>query len=1088
MNERAAILHLAKKLARQNALSRRANQTLDLAREIETRNLRVIPAPLWRELDALRNENPTLALSLARVLDAVVQHTRNTRLRPIADLALIRALNVCGEFYQALARCPDAARLFEKRGDRENVARVWLEAAWAETWLGDLQAAEAFLAQAAVEDAETKNPELELKRAWIRARMLRQQGAFQQALEHFQQIYSQLRDAGDMLNAARALREIGHTRARVNPADGAPSLTDARQVFIETNSWLDAALNDFLLAQILIDQSQFQEAEQLLTATQTRFAQQALRFFVTLCDFELGFLHSEQDRLHEAIQAYTRARAGFVELGAAQEVLSCEINIGWQLLRLNHFAEALTRFENAAQVALETGQQTRAGLCFLNMGVALAKQERYASALTQYQRARAIFAREKMVERLIEVDLNLGQVYFQLGDYAQALSALNAAHASSRQADIPTRLAVCELYRARVWLAQGKKARARDALDKARALFIKHKQTLQAALCDRELALLETRPDAALARVRRSRQHFVSNGMQIDAALCDVTRAELALRARAWHDAERYLFKAQKILQYGFPDHYARVLYGLARMSQALGQPQRALENYVQAAQLLGQLRGGLELETLSNSFFGARLRVIREGLKCARQQQAPEHALALVEASKAQTFLHLLDAPETRLAEGDAHLRALQEREQALYYRLVQARQQLIAQVHIQTSATLRGQTADDARQAQLRAFRALTQEYETLAQQLRLAHRNLAGTSQLDPFSLEEFRAAAQQRWGAQWLTLNYYFDRQWLYILCIDSSRVTLLREDWTWRDQQMLEQCTDLRYDMRALVYGGILHGQAISQQENPLAYLGAKLLPLQVRDMSKASTLLISPHGLLHQLAFGALEIDGEFLAARATVQTIPNLQSFTQLCRNMPRGSADTLLVCGARDFGERAAELFHAHREVNQIRRVNPSATVLWQARATRAKFQTLNETKQLREFSILHFATHALVELSAPHLSHILLGEGELGVMDISNLSLEARLVTLSACSSNVGKGGKGDEWVSLARAFFHAGARGIVASLWAVHDESTAYLMQQFYRQLRQGAPIAVALQRAQLHLAQEGYSALHWAPFVFIGADE
>lgn len=137
------------------------------------------------------------------------------------------------------------------------------------------------------------------------------------------------------------------------------------------------------------------------------------------------------------------------------------------------------------------------------------------------------------------------------------------------------------------------------------------------------------------------------------------------------------------------------------------------------------------------------------------------------------------------------------------------------------------------------------------------------------------------------------------------------------------------------------------------------------------------------------------------------------------------------------------------------------------------------------LARYDALHFATHAVMDTNAPHASHIALADGALNVLDIAELKLNARLVTLSACSSAMGQGGSGDEWLGLARAFFYASARAVVASLWNVDDASTAELMKLFYRNLNAGQRIGEALRGAQLEMKRKGFSAHHWGAFVAMG---
>jgi CHAT domain-containing protein len=65
-------------------------------------------------------------------------------------------------------------------------------------------------------------------------------------------------------------------------------------------------------------------------------------------------------------------------------------------------------------------------------------------------------------------------------------------------------------------------------------------------------------------------------------------------------------------------------------------------------------------------------------------------------------------------------------------------------------------------------------------------------------------------------------------------------------------------------------------------------------------------------------------------------------------------------------------------------------------------------------------------------------------------------------------------------------YAGARAVLVSLWEVADQSTALLMEEFYRLLAQGINKGEALKKAKEYLRMKGYeSPYFWAPFVLIG---
>lgn len=148
------------------------------------------------------------------------------------------------------------------------------------------------------------------------------------------------------------------------------------------------------------------------------------------------------------------------------------------------------------------------------------------------------------------------------------------------------------------------------------------------------------------------------------------------------------------------------------------------------------------------------------------------------------------------------------------------------------------------------------------------------------------------------------------------------------------------------------------------------------------------------------------------------------------------------------------------------------------------------------LADFRILHFATHGLYDDAYPELSALALSpwdengrpaDGLVRAYEWVNLDLRADLVVASACRTALGgKGALGQ--LGLTQAFFEAGARQVVVSVWDVEDRATSELMEHFYRALlvEQRTPVA-ALRQAQLRLLQSGRwrAPAFWAGFVLAG---
>ena len=158
------------------------------------------------------------------------------------------------------------------------------------------------------------------------------------------------------------------------------------------------------------------------------------------------------------------------------------------------------------------------------------------------------------------------------------------------------------------------------------------------------------------------------------------------------------------------------------------------------------------------------------------------------------------------------------------------------------------------------------------------------------------------------------------------------------------------------------------------------------------------------------------------------------------------------------------------------------------------------------LAEKRYLHLATHGLVGQAGRTLFSALAltppagptatteDDGFLQLYEIYDLKIpECELAVLSACETNVGERFDGEGVFGLSRGFLAAGARRVIASQWAVDDESTAILMGHLFRRIaaqeRRGERVnyARALRDAKLAVRRESKWAdpYFWAPFILIG---
>jgi CHAT domain-containing protein len=180
-------------------------------------------------------------------------------------------------------------------------------------------------------------------------------------------------------------------------------------------------------------------------------------------------------------------------------------------------------------------------------------------------------------------------------------------------------------------------------------------------------------------------------------------------------------------------------------------------------------------------------------------------------------------------------------------------------------------------------------------------------------------------------------------------------------------------------------------------------------------------------------------------------------------------------------------------------------SSQVFTRARATEAQVRSAD----LSQARVIAFATHGLTpadpvgeaqaselyELAEPGLvltpprEASAEDDGFLSASEVASLRLNADWVILSACNTATGDAATAG-LSQLARAFFYAGARNLLASHWPVDDEVAAKMTVRTLALEQAGTPRAEAFQQAMREIRADPAHAewahpFYWSPFVLIG---
>ena len=287
-------------------------------------------------------------------------------------------------------------------------------------------------------------------------------------------------------------------------------------------------------------------------------------------------------------------------------------------------------------------------------------------------------------------------------------------------------------------------------------------------------------------------------------------------------------------------------------------------------------------------------------------------------------------------------------------------------------------------------------------------------------------------------------------------------------------------------------------------------LGDDLLAPAWSACANASRLIIVPDGPLWELPFQALLVGkGESAASAGTlleecpVSFAPSLTflartpaaAWTQVPRLFAVGNPALRTPAPDAVLADEASRpLPDAERQVRALAAFygpeHSQVLVGADARETAVK-------QQVADGDILHFATHGILNDTAPMYSRLVLAQtdlapdedGFLEAWEWLPLKLHARLAVLSACETGRGRVGEGEGLLGMSWALFSAGCPSVVVSQWKVDSASDGDLMIEFHRRLLAGGSPAEALRTAGLELAKNPKyrHPFYWAPFVVVGTD-
>ena len=845
-------------------------------------------------------------------------------------------------------------------------------------------------------------------------------------------------------------------------------------------------------AEALLILSERQNLESHATAVVT--AQEALAIWknqnnkdgIARCYDKIGTYYLAQDSVSEASENFERALALWRGLNDKTKQASALTSLGFVEYRKADWQACISYLGRAYQLLDEQADPFEMARIAAGLGASFMENGSVELAVMQFQRSRDLYRRGEDRLGIGYTTRTLGLLSFLSGDFNESINYLEEA-LKAYNIDIGT-ASVLEV-RGRVHIERGEYAAALEDLESALKLYTKIGNPKEAA---RAIGLI---------------------GKAYD-------RQGLSNRARDYYN------QALK----AFTHHQDRVnqsavYYALGKMEMKLGEYDAASEHLRQSIAVTEGIRRRSSSTDLMSAFSASVQDRYEAYVECLMKQHElqPTRGFAVKafetsELGRARTLSEMLLAMQANLAPGvDPKLAA---------------RQKLLTQILRLRESDRINLLASAAGQAKLKAL-------EDEIGRLETEYKNVTDTIRSRFPAYDEI--SRPTAWDLSRIESNVLSDDDVLleYILGAENSYAwTITRNEFTsykLGPQKNINQAGRRVYDL--------LSNSPTAASEVELKKATAELSRLVIAPVATSlnkKRIILVADGSLNYIPFQLLlnaSANNEPLIANYEIVNVPSASILGQLRQEKQQRRPGTKVLAAFGDpvfasnyaqFKDSSAgELLaaantetpkwqHAWRDIEvEGDKFDPSSIqpLLYTKRELKnltdiagsqshvvSGFEASRKTLDnldLSQYSILHFATHGLLDPKRPEHSGFFLSmidqagrpqDGFITMQDVYRLHAPVDLVVLSACRTGLGKDVRGEGLIGLTRGFMYAGASSVVASLWRVDDEATAELMKQFYtNMLQKGMRPAEALRSAQNTLRQnpEWQSPHFWAGFVLQG---
>ncbi len=888
-------------------------------------------------------------------------------------------------------------------------------------------------------------------------------GESTQAIEFMQAALSIIQEAQEPATAALYLNNLGVLYQGLG--DYPQALAIHQQALQQAKALGDRQVMAVSLSQIgLVYQNQGQYARALetikaaleLDRTTGNQASQALRLN------NLGTLYRDMGDYPQAIATLQEALALQREFGLKGQESTSLGNLASIYRDQGRDDQALQVHQQALQLAETTGSPRQQASARYGIATVYINQAKYAQALTEYERVLQLLRQIGAKHAEANVLSAMGDLYQSLGQYDQAEVTYQQALDLAKTTD-------AQVMRTSIQRQIAANARRRGQYEQAlqmdqQSLATEQQRHNRWGMISSWLGLGNSylrlnQLESAETAFQQALELAKTVGLPGSQANALYGLGQVYQRQERWTKAETALRQALAIAQAtNKPEQQATIFSELGKLYAQQQEPEIAIVFYKQSVNTYESIRTGIRglsreqqesyTQTVAQTYRQLANLLISKGRIPEAQQ-----VLELLKAEEIREFTRSPRSPgaSAAIALGPAEAKILQEHGSliALGREVERCKQSRCPQLS----------QLNDQLQVVTEQYRQIVAGFITVIRDRR------RDDDILDPSITRNLRKVVEAQPGTVLIYPFVLEDKTWLLwaapggIVKAEPVPVT---------QQQLGEAVLTFRQQLqnpRSLEASVQAPGKQL--YDWLIRPLEAELKPNSITH------LVFSLDRVTRYIPMAALFDGQQYLIERYQVSTILSAE-LTDTQERLPPGTQQTsVLAVGASEF-QGYRPLPNVVTEMRAIVRsqkeategIYPGLTFLNRA----FDFRAMRD--HLYGHQILHIATHGEFIPGRPEDSYLVTGTSEkLTIDQIGTLPdlKDVHLVVLSACETALGGPNQdGIEISGISSFFLKEGAKTVVASLWAVADESTSEFMQAFYANLANPTPIskAEALRQAQL----------------------